>query len=97
MKLRLLFLLVFLGIFTMACNNPKNDIKDDALKLIKMEKQIVDLTIQLTKEESKALEQERDSISDILQNLSQELQRKYRDADLTKEFQQAYSDLKTKK
>lgn len=97
MKSRLLFLLVLLGLFTVACNNPKNSIQDDAKKLIKMEKKIVDLTIQLNKEDNKALTEERDSISDALEELSKELQLKYQKADLTKEFQEAYAEIKKNK
>lgn len=97
MKSRLLFLLLLFGVVYISCNNPKAEIEDDALKLIKMEKRIVELTIQLSEEDNQQLARERDSISDELQDLSFKLQKKYRNADLTKEFQQSYDELKRKK
>jgi predicted secreted Zn-dependent protease len=97
MKIRLLFLLAFAGLLLFSCNSTESKIEDDAMKLIKMEKKIVDLTIQLKKEDNPTLVKERDSISDELQELSFELQKKYKEADLTKEFQETYDRLKRKK
>ncbi|PLX24947.1 MAG: hypothetical protein C0599_01630 [Salinivirgaceae bacterium] len=97
MKIRLLFLLILGSLVLLTCNSTQRKIEEDAMTLIKMEKKIVDLTIQLNKEDNKALAQERDSISDELQKLSFELQKKYREADLTKEFQQTFDSLKRKK
>jgi hypothetical protein len=97
MKCKLFFLPVLLLAIFLSCNNDQKQMEEDALKLIKMEKRIVDLTIQLKKENNQALALERDSISDVLQDVSIELQKKYQEKLLLKEFQVIYDSLKRSK
>lgn len=97
MKFKLFFLPVLLLTIFLSCSNEQKQMEEDALKLIKMEKRIVDLTIQLKKENNQVLAQERDSISDVLQNLSIELQKKYREVAKIKEFQETYDRIKREK
>lgn len=88
-----LFILLIAALLTACQNQPsKADINNDAAKLVKLEKQIVTLTQKSS--EQKGLKTKRDSLSNVLQELSNKLQQKYKKAGKTKQFQKAYQKAK---
>lgn len=90
-----LILVIFVVIALLAgCKNEKTTIKEDAKELVKIEKQIVDLTIKANSDENPRLSKKADSLTNVLQTRSNELQLKYKKLNKTKDFQEAYQKVK---
>ena len=90
-----LILVIFVVIgFLAGCKNEKTTIKEDAKELVKIEKQIVDLTIKANSDENPRLSKKADSLTTVLQTRSNELQLKYKKLNKTKDFQEAYQKVK---
>lgn len=92
MRLILVILLAFT--FTLSCENDKNTMKKDVKELVKIEKQIVDLTIKSKSNENPEVSKKVDSLTNVLQKRSNELQLKYKKLNKTEDFQEAYQNVK---
>jgi|SRR6056297_2240600 len=91
---RLILVIFVTFAFIAGCKNDKTTIKEDAKELVKIEKQIVDLTIKANSDENPRLSKKADSLTNILQKRSNELQLKYKKLNKTKDFQEAYQKVK---
>ncbi|ALO14860.1 hypothetical protein L21SP5_01205 [Salinivirga cyanobacteriivorans] len=91
---RLILVILVAFAFIAGCKNEETTIKEDAKELVKIEKQIVDLTIKANSNENPMLSRKADSLTTVLQKRSNELQLKYKKLNKIKDFQEAYQKVK---
>lgn len=93
--MRLILVISLAFAFIMSCQTEEKTMREDVEELVKLEKQIVDLTIKANTKAVSDLDNKVDSLTNILQRRSNELQQKYKKQDKLKDFQEAYEKIKT--
>ncbi len=95
--MRASLLIVFLFVTLAGCNYvSQEEINQDVTKLVKIEREILDLTLEIQKTKNQRLIQKRDSLGNHLQQLSNKYQQKYLKLEKTEEFQETYKKIKEK-
>ncbi len=95
--MRASLLIVLLAVTCISCNQvSQQEINEDVTELVKIEREILDLTLEIQKDKNQRLVRKRDSLGDELQNLSNKYQQKYYKLEKTEEFQEAYKKIKEK-
>lgn len=93
--MRIFFTIILFATILLSCQNTtEQTINKDAKQLVKIEKEIVDLTTESRDQNNPDLLKKRDSLSKKLQSLSSEYQKKHKKAGNTKQFQDAYQEAK---